>query len=192
MAACAKQLNAQARTDEKCRGHECGGELVRVHRSSSDDGAWWKCDKCKASHMSPLQAEKEAFCWGGPTPPVMRCRGAPHATLDEQQLRAKQGLRVYTVEASIWLHGPSKGRRFAELGLNYPEALIMSQVRDRLSTFGQERLERHAIQLVWPGVCRTPGGQEARRVWAIIQAARAAQRQPGLPRTIPGICRAAG
>ena len=105
--------------------------------------------------MSPSQKEKNVFWWGGPMPPIRRA-GRPHATLNEQRLRAKQGLRVYSVDASIWLHGPVIGQRFAELGLNHAEAFVMCQVRDRLSLFGQERLAKQGVQLVWPGVCKKP------------------------------------
>ena len=140
MAAAAKHLNAQARTEEKCRGHNCCGELVLVLRSRIDAGEWWRCDKCKAFHMSPSQKENDGFWWGGPMPPIRRT-GRPHATLNEQQPRAKQGLRVYSADASIWLHGPVIGRRFAELGLNHAEAFVMCQVRDRFALSGQESLQ---------------------------------------------------
>ena len=139
--AAAKRLNAQAHIDEKCRGQNCCGELVLVLRSRIDAGEWWRCHKCKAFNMSPFQKENEGFWWGGPMPPIRRT-GRPHATLNEQRLRAKQGLRVYSVDASIWLHGPVIGQRFAELGLSHAEAFVMRQVRDRLSLLGQKRLAK--------------------------------------------------
>ena len=139
MAATARLRYAAICTAEQCS--ECQGELALVLKSSADTGVWWRCQECKAFHMTPGQKKNEALWWGGPEPPATR-GGRGYALLDEQASRAREGLRVYTVDASIWLHSPARGRRLAELGLDQAEAFVMDQVHARFSAHGATRLTR--------------------------------------------------
>lgn len=202
MAASARLRYEKVRTAEKCRGQKCRdkGELALVHRSWYDRCDWWRCPECKAFHMTPEQEKKEGLWWGGPQPPIKAHKwvapGNPHATIDEQGFRAEQGLRVYSIDASTWLYGPTTGRRLAELGLNHAEAFVMSQVQDRFNAFGQARLASQGVQRVWPKSIswrkywivecirreyrESPGVQESGRVTATPSAARVALRSRSL------------
>ena len=147
---------AAARTANTCQNPWCDsdpGVLTLVHRSEYDHGDWWRCGECRFFYMTPKQAKKNGLWWGGPRPPFLAHksappRGRPHANLDEQGFRAEQGMRVYAMDASVWMHGPTTGRRLAELGIIHAEVYVMCQAQDRL--YRRDRLGRAGVQQHWP------------------------------------------